>query len=528
MMALAISLLATTGSMAQQQMSKEDFAKVRTIMASRDKSAAPGVISQLEASEEPHAVYLLGEIYREGALVPQDLARSVSLYEQAANAGHGNASVRLAESYVLGRGVQEDEERGLSMLTELADAGNGAPLRTLGEFYSLPGPVSPDGDKAIDYLTQAAEAGDAYALLRLGDLYRDGGLVEADPELSFQHYQEAADKGVSSANIKVAEAYLRGNGVQQDTQKGLDLLKESADTGTITAVRTTADYLKDGDYVEPDRQEAIKLYAAAAESGNTGAFLPLAAMYADEGEPAKAISFYERAIEADVRGAERQYLDRHMSGRLGRMSKPSWAASEMKRLAAEGDEDALVFTASGYYWGSGGLKRDPALAVSMLEEAASEGSLPAIRRLVTIYRDAPGNRVRKSIAKARNHLTSLEGSMDPVSYRREATILDAASEDSLSKYEQVAEAVSALPQSAQPAALSAIKNANPNVYVYIAQKRMSEAGIYGGSLNGLLTRDTIRAINTVCSQGVGTDRCKKGPLDSQAVRQVAILLSKLS
>lgn len=478
------------------------------------------------------ALTRLGDLYREGKILPQDLETAFTYYKQAGAKNNSTGKMRVGEAYLYGKGVVADMSKGLALLEEVAAKGHATALQLLGDAYSRTSPLPLDGIKAVEFYQKSADAGSAYALTRVGDLYRDGSLVPADPDKAFRSYDLAASKGNTVGKIRLADCYIRGFGTVVDRSRGLSMLNEVANSGDLNAMQMTGDYLRAGEYIEADSQSAIDAYERLAEGGNLSGYTKIAEMYIDGTagvkNPQKAIRYYEKAIQAGLPGAELGLLNAHVNGRLGKLSTPALSFKKLIRLANGGNAEAVVTVANAYYWGSGGAEKNPKRAIAMLTKASESGNMNASRRLLVIYRDAPGGRVSQSITLARKVLEGMKDRLDPISYKREKLIIDASVARTPAEMSEVATTFGEISTFSRPATLFSIKSANANAYVFIVQKRLSDAKLYDGPISGLLTASTIRVINSICETGMGKERCKKGPLDSDAVRQVAIALSQQS
>ena len=73
--------------------------------------------------------------------------------------------------------------------------------------------------------------------------------------------------------------------------------------------------------------------------------------------------------------------------------------------------------------------------------------------------------------------------------------------------------------------LTTLRWSNANAFVYLVQDEMQARGLYKGPLNGLLTRDTIRAISSLCDAGPSGERCRQGPLTGDAARLIAVRIA---
>jgi TPR repeat protein len=76
------------------------------------------------------ALYNLGNGFRDGLGVPQDLAEAARLWRQAADKGFAKAEAELARAYMLGLGVEKDYDAALRLARRAADKGD-----AFGEYF---------------------------------------------------------------------------------------------------------------------------------------------------------------------------------------------------------------------------------------------------------------------------------------------------------------------------------------------------------------------------------------------------------
>jgi TPR repeat protein len=473
---------------------------------------------------------LAGDIYRDGNLVQKNTSKAYEYYVMARDAGNGLARIRVAEALIRGSGVKQDVQAGLAVLEDFATKGNGDANRALGDLYSIPGsPLPLDGLKAIGYYEQAVKAGNTALINQIGALYRDGSLVPVDQAKAFGYFEQAMQEGDIAAQSQVAEAYIKGYGVAVDIDKGMELLRQAADRGSAGALQSLGNYLVRGDFVKADPIQGIKLIEEARNAGSNYANLLLAQIYRDgisiPRNPKKSIAYFEQAVATGQPGAELMLAQSHVYRVFGSVSDRKKGLAMLKKLVNNGDEEAVVMMANVLYNGSG-VSPQPQKAVAMLKEAADKGNLTAARRLIALYRDAPGAKIQQSLTKAREILNSISSKIGPANTARENILLELVFARSVSDFERIESLFWELPTSARFGVFTVMPRMNPNAYTYILQKSMASQNLYNGKLNGLLTGPTVRAIQDLCARGANPGRCSKGPLDFEAVHQAAAVVLK--
>jgi TPR repeat protein len=74
-------------------------------------------------SGHTQALYILGNIYADGRLVPKDEVQATSFYRQAAEQGYAHAQAALAWNYYEGRGAPQDDAQAPLWYRRAADQG---------------------------------------------------------------------------------------------------------------------------------------------------------------------------------------------------------------------------------------------------------------------------------------------------------------------------------------------------------------------------------------------------------------------
>jgi hypothetical protein len=121
----------------------------------------------------------LGDMYRMGDGVPQDMAQALAWYRKAADQGDAFA---LGEVYENGQGVARDYVQALAWYRKAADLGDASAQSTVGSLYYFgrsPG-IPRDYAQALIWFQRGAQQGDPMALVGLGGLYSAGQGVQRD------------------------------------------------------------------------------------------------------------------------------------------------------------------------------------------------------------------------------------------------------------------------------------------------------------------------------------------------------------
>ena len=201
--------------------------------------------------------------YFYGKGVDQDIAKSVALYEQAADLGSARAHFSLGAMYSRGRNVERDLDTGMLWFHKLASNSARFPgyaphaAKRLGDLYQTKG-------NQEEYLRWYRVAAGVDCLER-----NQGECPVGKATVGSVRYSE-------QARITLASHYVRGRGVQRDYAAALRLYK-SVPKNTYAQTGMGAIYYTGGYGVEKEITESRRWYARAVEqlretkgSGSTG------------------------------------------------------------------------------------------------------------------------------------------------------------------------------------------------------------------------------------------------------------------
>ncbi|WP_051571068.1 tetratricopeptide repeat protein [Cryptosporangium arvum] len=268
------------------------------------------------------------ELYREGRrldLLGHELP-SVSLFEQAAVAGHGPACNELGKQRIrAGKTIE-----GLQWLRRAADAGVPEAALNLAAVHTRRGQLAKATElraRAEPGLRAAAEAGDLTAALALRRLYRDRGDTEqADAVVTAAEARADAsatpdawcglgalldDAGRPgdarpwwrrAAEAGHAESmYLLGLLLHDERDpEGLHWLEQAARHDNAYAMGSLAQLA----LAAGDERAGERWLRRAARAGFSGAMNNLAVLHSERGERAEAERWYQRAVDAGDPQAE--------------------------------------------------------------------------------------------------------------------------------------------------------------------------------------------------------------------------------
>ena len=166
-------------------------------LAERDDAVES--MRELAENGDIHAQYFMGELYRDGPLLPPDWVMARYWFDKAAKQGYAAAQYALGKLYLSDDASVHDPELGIQWLEYAAYNGNHYASYRLGKEYLKGEVVRKDTRKAMDHIYTSAQAGNPHAQYLLGKLLLQGKVIDQDKEESIQWLTRAAEQGHSYA-----------------------------------------------------------------------------------------------------------------------------------------------------------------------------------------------------------------------------------------------------------------------------------------------------------------------------------------
>ena len=166
-------------------------------LAERDDAVES--MRELAENGDIHAQYFMGELYRDGPLLPPDWVMARYWFDKAAKQGYVAAQYALGKLYLSDDASVHDPELGIQWLEYAAYNGNHDASYRLGKEYLKGESVRRDTRKAMDHIYTSAQAGNLHAQYLLGKLLLQGKVVERDKEAGIQWLSQAVEQGHSYA-----------------------------------------------------------------------------------------------------------------------------------------------------------------------------------------------------------------------------------------------------------------------------------------------------------------------------------------
>jgi TPR repeat protein len=227
-------------------------------------------------------------------LAAKDTAAALSLFKEAADAGHVRAFYQLGYMAQRGLGRSQDLAEANGLFKTAAEQGDPFGMLAYGANLSQGRGIAKDLESGIGLLNKSVEMGHTYAMNALGSMYYHGEGVKINPQRGVRFFEAglARDDIYSMRNLAIA--YQQGKGVKKDINKAKDLFAKASLGGHPQAPTDLGVMYYNGTGVIKDVAAAAKWYAIGAERGDYWAAANLAFIYAKG--PAK-LRNVEKAVE---------------------------------------------------------------------------------------------------------------------------------------------------------------------------------------------------------------------------------------
>lgn len=468
------------------------------------------------------AQFLLAEIYKDGRYgAHQNVASSVLYYDMAAAQGDVIANIRLGDLYRSGKAdLLPDLLKASEAFARAAEAGNPYAMLSLGNMYLKGEGVDQNIGEAIRLFKLAADSGEARAAAQLGDVYINKTYGVYSPEDGIRFYESAADGGSVSAVRKLGDIYRRGEGsISPDTAKAEAYYTEAMSLGDPSAARSMASMLLTERPSPEHIERALGLLKDAAESGDSSAAAQLSSIYSQgivvpadfDAAKSSAVLASRLGNSSAMTNFAVQIVRGPLSSKYARAGldllrqgvAESWpdAPAQLARLAIEGKVPNM----------------GPSQAIETLKSAAAANDSSAIRYLIAIYRDGIKGQ-RKRPEEARQLLEQHADLLGADTAGVESVYLLASTHAPM---ESIYEEFKKLPRNRAIPVYQRLRYANPNAFVYIAQRELAKADRFSGTPNGTLNTATVSAMMEFCYEFGEQSACARGPLSSSFATEVA-------
>lgn len=148
---------------------------------------------ECDAQNSAHC-YVLGGLYYEGKIVPQDYARGMEYYTKACDLDNYHACKFLGDFYFLGHGVEKDPKKASSYYAKSCSANHGLACNNLG-WTVIYDEQKGDFKKALVLFDKGCYLDNADACKFIAKAYEEGKHMRQDLPLAKEYFGKACDLG---------------------------------------------------------------------------------------------------------------------------------------------------------------------------------------------------------------------------------------------------------------------------------------------------------------------------------------------
>jgi TPR repeat protein len=214
-------------------------------------------------------------------LASGESAEAVSLFKQAADAGHIRATYALGDLTLRGIGMSKNPAEANALFQQAADKGDPLALFMLGRNLVKGIGAKADAKQGITLLKRSAEMGNTDALDEIGSLYLYGQTVKTNPRRAAKFLEASVTRSVAKSKRRKSPAAIEQPNMATDLG---------------------AAYYN-GKGLTRDLRQAIKWYELGAERGNQGGVADLSWIYSEGPDglrnPTRAVWFTSLALGTD-------------------------------------------------------------------------------------------------------------------------------------------------------------------------------------------------------------------------------------
>jgi TPR repeat protein/polyhydroxyalkanoate synthesis regulator phasin len=356
-----------------------DFKQADLLLKSKDYSGVYSACIEDAKIGEKNCQSHIGNLYRFGYGVSQDLILAADWLKKAADQNQMSAQEALGVMYRNGHGVDKNFSESYRLIKLSADQGHLPAINSLGNSYRLGVGVPQNHLEAFKYYKIAADRGNAFAQANLANAYRLGQGTEKNTDLAFDWALKSSKQNNPAGHNVMGLLFRDGKGVKQDTQQAISFFKLASESKQEpTSFSNLASIYYRGIGVPIDYEEASKWLKLGIDLNDANSFELMAwiLIYGSKNitkDPLLASQYFERAISLGSIPALNGlgYLYREGMG----VSKNYVKAKELFEKAIKSNNpDALVNLAVMYVDGLGEIK-NPEKADQLITTALKNENL---------------------------------------------------------------------------------------------------------------------------------------------------------
>ena len=206
--------------------------------------------TELSLLGDAEAQTSLAYMYQNGQGCQNDIAKAITLYDQASEKKQPYSLYNLALFYANGlHGLAFDQFKAHELFLEAAVREAVPAMYEVGVMFEKGLGCVCNFSEAAFWYEEAAKRGHLEAFNNLGVLYKDGHGVEQNDKRAFICFSRAAEGGLKEGLYNLGLLYDQGLGCEEDHDKALDLCRKAAYLGHEKAKEIIKSLQEDGKIV---------------------------------------------------------------------------------------------------------------------------------------------------------------------------------------------------------------------------------------------------------------------------------------
>lgn len=244
---------------------------------------------------------------------PQDRARALKLFQQAADQGVASAQAIVAHAYIYGDFAKNDYAAAKPWLEAATAQGEPWAIYMLGWMYHQGEGVVRDEQRARELILRAANLRQPSALLMAPYLLLREGVTERDKRIATTYLRESADSGNPAGMFQLAMHLYTGTYLQRDYASAFSWFDRAREHQPQAGLWKAQCYALgrgvDADPVKAEAQFAALLQTASPYELNNFAWMLAASPDENLRDGARAVAIMTAMFEAHPEQKNWMYLD---------------------------------------------------------------------------------------------------------------------------------------------------------------------------------------------------------------------------
>ncbi len=450
------------------------------------------------------------------AETPREMADVIASYQGLVDQGHALSAYRLARVYRFGILTDQDMDKAVEYYQRSVDLGRVDSLGELG-IALLHADRPEDAFAAFEKAEEAGVSGGYEVDRAKANVRGDFGDI-SDQQDGMAELEALWANGDQRAGSTLAQAHYYGWSGQVDHEKSLAIFRQLADQGDAYALDRIAVFYRYGYVVERDYTQAMNYYQQAVDAGREKSMFGLADIQVRLNRGSAALRTLQKASEIGLEDADLEIAVGHINRDFGYSTDVQKGVNALLS-GIEGDKIDYKIAAVELLADGRRFSADVPALVAALEAEADQGNASAAGALIQLTREKPGL-VENAWRKRQDYIEAYSEILSDRTRATETVYLTLDSKRPRDVGPALSDLLAGYQDDAFRYGFQRVFWEDKNAYTYLLQEKLKDLGLYKGNVNGLMTKNTVRAVLSFCRQVEIYDECIHGPMRSGAMRKI--------